>query len=126
TFSVSATGTAPLRYQWQRNGSNLSGATSPSPTLPSTTESDSGARFRVRVSNASGSVLSAEAVLTVEANKAPVATITLPAAGARYRAGDVIPFPGSATDAEDGTLPASAFTWRVDFHHDDHHHPFFP
>ena len=29
-----------------------------------------------------------------------------------------------ATDPEDGTLPASAFTWRVDFHHDTHTHPF--
>src|SRR4029453_18618114 len=28
------------------------------------------------------------------------------------------------SDPEDGTLPASAFTWRVDFHHDTHTHPF--
>ena len=32
-------------------------------------------------------------------------------------------FAGTGSDAEDGALPASAFTWRVDFHHDDHTHP---
>ena len=37
-----------------------------------------------------------------------------------------ITFAGTGTDPEDGTLPASAFTWRVDFHHDTHTHPFMP
>ena len=36
----------------------------------------------------------------------------------------VIAYAGTGTDPEDGTLPASAFTWRVDFHHDTHVHPF--
>ena len=35
-------------------------------------------------------------------------------------------YAGTGTDAEDGTLPASAFTWQVDFHHDTHIHPFVP
>jgi hypothetical protein len=35
----------------------------------------------------------------------------------------VITYTGSATDAEDGTLPASAFSWTVNFHHDSHIHP---
>ena len=38
----------------------------------------------------------------------------------------MINYAGTATDPEDGTLPASAFTWRVDFHHDAHSHPFIP
>ena len=33
-------------------------------------------------------------------------------------------FAGTGTDTEDGTLPASAFTWEVVFHHDTHIHPF--
>jgi hypothetical protein len=40
--------------------------------------------------------------------------------------GDIILYilyAGTASDAEDGDLPASAFRWRVDFHHDDHSHP---
>ena len=55
---------------------------------------------------------------------APVATITQPAAGSLYSGGQTINFAGTATDAEDGTLPASAFTWEVVFHHDTHTHPF--
>ena len=38
----------------------------------------------------------------------------------------MISYAGTATDPENGTLPASAFTWRVDFHHDAHSHPFVP
>ena len=65
-----------------------------------------------------------EAVLTVTANQAPTGTISQPAAGTLYSGGSVITYSGTATDPEDGTLPASAFTWRVDFHHDTHTHPF--
>jgi hypothetical protein len=36
----------------------------------------------------------------------------------------VISYSGSASDFEDGDLSASAFTWKVDFHHDSHIHPF--
>jgi len=57
---------------------------------------------------------------------APVATIAGPAAGATYRAGQSIAFSGSASDAEDGAVPASRLTWWVDFHHDAHFHPFHP
>ncbi|MFP2929775.1 PQQ-dependent sugar dehydrogenase [Pyxidicoccus sp. 3LG] len=126
TFTVEATGTAPLSCQWQRNGVDIPGATSGSLTLPAVTAADSGARFRMRVSNASGSVLSNEAVLTVLPGTAPVATLLTPVAGMLYRATEVISYSGIATDAEDGLLPASAFTWRVDFHHAEHLHPFVP
>ncbi|KPQ45106.1 MAG: Carbohydrate binding domain protein, partial [Candidatus Methanoperedens nitroreducens] len=64
-FSVAATGTAPLTYQWQKNGTNIPGATGASYTTPAITLSDNGARFRVLVSNAWGSVNSNEATLTV-------------------------------------------------------------
>ncbi|QSQ21419.1 PQQ-dependent sugar dehydrogenase [Pyxidicoccus parkwayensis] len=126
TFSVQATGTAPLSYQWQHDGVDMPGKTGPSLSLSLVVLSDSGARLRVRVSNAAGSVLSNEAILTVVAGTAPVATILTPAVGSQYRATQVISFSGSGTDAEEGTLPASAFTWRVDFHHADHLHPFMP
>src|SRR5262249_7650942 len=38
--------------------------------------------------------------------------------------GQVIHFDGSASDAEDPSIPASHFTWQVDFQHDAHVHPF--
>jgi glucose/arabinose dehydrogenase len=126
TFSVRASGQAPLQYQWQRNGVNISGATAPDYTIASVVQGDNGARFRAVVRNTAGSVTSTEAVLTVSANRAPTATITLPAAGTLYSGGMVINHSGTGTDPEQGNLPASAFTWRVDFHHDAHTHPFIP
>lgn len=126
TFTVGATGAPSLRYQWQRNGIDLAGQTSSSLTLTSVSLADSGARFRVRVSNDYGSVLSNEATLAVRNTTAPTATFLLPMEGTLYSAGNTIAYEGRATDAEDGTLPDSAFTWRVDFHHDDHLHPFVP
>ncbi|WP_257461438.1 PQQ-dependent sugar dehydrogenase [Archangium lipolyticum] len=125
TFTVSASGTPPLSYQWQRDGEDLSGQTSASLTL-AVALPDSGAHFRVRVSNDLGSVLSDEALLTVSNDTPPAATITAPAEGTLYTAGSTVHFEGLGTDAEDGVLPDSAFTWRVDFHHDEHLHPFLP
>ena len=122
SFSVTASGTAPLGYQWQRNGANIPGATSPTYSL-TTTAADHGAMFRAVVSNSAGAATSNAATLTVLTNNAPVGTITAPANGAPYRGGQVISFAGTGSDAEEGNLPASAFTWRVDFHHDDHTHP---
>ncbi|MEW5879741.1 MAG: immunoglobulin domain-containing protein [Pseudomonadota bacterium] len=70
TFSVSATGTAPLSYQWQRNGADIAGANGASYTLANAQVSDNGARFRVIVSNGAGSATSREATLTVTAPSA--------------------------------------------------------
>ncbi len=65
TFSVAASGTAPLTYQWQKNGSDITSATAASYTTPVTTTADSGALFRVVVSNTAGSMTSNSAMLTV-------------------------------------------------------------
>ncbi len=124
TFTVAASGSPPLSYQWQRNGVDIAGATSASYSLAGVTATDTNARFRVRVTNGAGSVLSNEATLTVTSNQAPTATIAQPPAGALYSAGQTVPYAGSGSDPEDGALPASAFTWQVDFHHATHVHPF--
>ncbi|MEO7419982.1 MAG: PA14 domain-containing protein, partial [Thermoanaerobaculia bacterium] len=87
---------------------------------------DDGALFSVIVRNAAGRVTSRAARLTVVNGHRPTVTIAAPAAGTLYSGGDTIAFRGSATDAEDGALPPSALTWRVDFHHDAHLHPFLP
>jgi hypothetical protein len=65
TFSVTATGTAPLAYQWRRNGGDINGANSASYTIPATTASDNGAQFAVTVSNSVSSATSSAATLTV-------------------------------------------------------------
>jgi hypothetical protein len=67
TFWVVASGIAPLSYQWKKNGTSISGATSVFYTTPATTTSDSGAAFTVAVSNSRGSVHSSTAALTVSA-----------------------------------------------------------
>ncbi|HEX9223916.1 MAG TPA: hypothetical protein VF860_11330 [Candidatus Acidoferrales bacterium] len=68
SFSVVASGTAPLNYQWQKNGADITGATSSSYMTPVTTTSDSGEMFRVMVSNSAGSATSKAATLTVTAS----------------------------------------------------------
>jgi glucose/arabinose dehydrogenase len=120
TFTVSATGTAPLSYQWKKNGVNITGATSATYTITNVQLSHAGT-YTVTVSNSGGSVTSNPATLTV--TTPPVAAISSPSNGAVFRAGDVISYSGSGTDNEDGSLPATAFTWWVDFHHATHTHP---
>src|SRR6266404_2080206 len=76
TFTVVATGTSPLTYQWKKNGTSISGATSSSYTTPATTSSDNGAQFTVVVSNSAGSVTSNAATLTVNASPQPLQITT--------------------------------------------------
>jgi hypothetical protein len=64
TFSVTASGTAPLTYQWNKNGTAIGGATSSSYTTPATVLADSGASFTVTISNSMGQVTSSAASLT--------------------------------------------------------------
>ena len=122
SFTVAAAGTAPLSYQWQKNGANITGATASTYAIASVVAADAG-QYRAVVSNSVGTATSNAATLTITApNTAPTAQILTPASGTTYVAGTTITFSGSATDAEDGALPASAFVWQVDLHHDTHVH----
>ena len=126
TFTVVASGTDPLNYQWERNHVNIPGATSSSYTLNNAQLSDSGALFRCVVTNSFGSATSNDATLTVTPNNAPTGTINAPVEGTLYSGGETINYSGTGTDPEDVTIPASGFTWQVDLHHDQHVHPFIP
>ncbi len=77
-FSVMASGTAPLSYQWQKNAANISGANGPSYVTPATILADNAATFDVVVSNAAGSVTSQSATLTVNAASAAPTITTQP------------------------------------------------
>ena len=70
TFSVTASGTAPLAYQWFLNGNALTGATSATLTLSNVQTANSGT-YRVDVSNAAGSISSTNATLTVTTTPPP-------------------------------------------------------
>src|SRR5216110_460704 len=104
SFSVSATGAAPLSYQWQKNGSAISGATTATYSTPPTTSADNGAQFKVMVSNARGSATSNAATLTVTATSSvKITTASLPNGQAQVAY--------SATlQATGGTTP---YTWSV-------------
>jgi hypothetical protein len=67
TFSVTAVGTAPLQYQWQKNGSAIAGATDAQYTTPAAVIGDDGSSFTVMVTNSAGSATSNAATLTVTA-----------------------------------------------------------
>ena len=78
TFSVTATGTAPLAYQWKMNGAAIAGATGSTYTTPTETTSNNGAQFTVAVSNAAGTVISNAATLTVTTTPVPPSITTQP------------------------------------------------
>ncbi|HEX5221628.1 MAG TPA: fibronectin type III domain-containing protein, partial [Verrucomicrobiae bacterium] len=63
-FSVAATGSAPLTYQWRFNGANIPGATNNSYTRFNVQPEDAG-HYSVLVANAGGSVISSNALLTL-------------------------------------------------------------
>jgi len=106
TFTVAASGTGPLSYQWQKNGATISGATSSSYVTPATTNADNGAKFIVLVSNSVGSAKSSAAVLTVTSASA-VPSITAQPASQTVAVGQTASFSVTAT----GTAPLS-YQWR--------------
>jgi beta-lactamase superfamily II metal-dependent hydrolase len=102
TFSVTATGTAPLGYQWRFNGVDIADANSASLTITNAQSSDAG-NYSVIVENAAGDVTSANAVLTV---RVPPSITTQPASQT-VTAGGNVTFSVSAS----GTAPLS-YQWR--------------
>ena len=64
TFTVTATGTLPLSYQWRFNGTNLDWATGTAYTCNNAQTKDAGS-YSVVLSNIAGTLASADAVLTV-------------------------------------------------------------
>ncbi|HZV88358.1 MAG TPA: hypothetical protein VFF95_12470 [Candidatus Binatus sp.] len=106
SFSVAATGTAPLNYQWQKNSVAISGATSSTYATPATTSSDNGAQFTVLVSNTAGSATSSAATLTVNAATV-VPSITSQPGSLTVTAGQTASFSVAAT----GTAPLN-YQWQ--------------
>jgi hypothetical protein len=80
TFSVAAGGTAPLNYQWSKNNTAITGATSSSYTTPETAIGDNGATFAVTVSNTAGNITSNAATLTVHSTGTAIAVTIDPLA----------------------------------------------
>ena len=125
TVSFTSTGSAdpegqPITYSW-----TFGDGASSTEANPTHTYTHAG-QYSVRLAVSDG-VNSSQAVpLTIKAGTPPVPQILAPTDGATFRAGDVITFSGTASDAEDGALPASAYTWNIDFLHEGHVHPGIP
>jgi hypothetical protein len=64
-FSVEATGSSPLAYQWKSNGVALAGATTTALVIPSVTAGMSGVNYTVTVTNRAGVATSGNASVTV-------------------------------------------------------------
>ena len=123
SFSVAASGTAPLGYQWQRNGVNIAGATSPTYSLHDDCRRQrrdvprrGQQRRRLRhqqLGDADGA----------DQQRARRARSPRPRTARRTAAGRPSRSRARAPTRRMAPCRASAFTWRVDFHHDDHTHP---
>jgi len=109
SFSVVASGTATLSYQWRKGGTAISGATSATYSISSVATSDAGS-YDVVVSNSEGSVTSSAATLTVTSSSSgTVPTITTQPASLSVTAG------GSATFSVVATSSSSlSYQWRKD------------
>ena len=102
-FTVTATGTAPLKYQWSFNGKKISGATKATYSLSKTTAASAG-NYTVTVSNASGNITSNPAVLTI-LTKPVIAT--QPKA-ASVKKGTTVKFTVKATGS-----PTLSYQWQL-------------
>ena len=71
TFSVTATGTGPLIYQWKKGDTDIPGATSSDYTTPAMSYAGNGALYSVEVSNSAGKATSSSATLTVGKTSTP-------------------------------------------------------
>ena len=100
----------PLTYSWDF-GDGSPASTVANPTHPYTQNGT----FTATVTVGSGGQTSQASTKVVVGHAPPTASITSPAANATYTAGSTIGFTGTATDPADGSLPASAYTWQVDF-----------
>ena len=110
----------PLTYSWNFGDNTASALANPTHTY------NTAGPYTVRLTVSDGVNSTISSPLTVSAGTRPTVSILAPTDATTFRAGDVITFAGTATDAEDGTLPASAYTWNIDFLHDTHVHPGAP
>ncbi len=103
-----------LTYSWDLNGDGVFGdSTLVNPAFTYTTAGAYAVQLRVTDSRSASTTTGT----TIVAGTRPVATINAPSAALTWKVGDPINFSGSATDAEDGALPATALTWTVILHH---------
>jgi glucose/arabinose dehydrogenase/PKD repeat protein len=110
----------PLSYSWTFGDNTTSTAANPTHTYATA------GQYTARLTVSDGTNATLAPPVTINAGNPPTATVTSPIDGTFFNAGDVISFSGTGTDPDDGTMPASAFTWNIDFLHEGHVHPGTP
>jgi glucose/arabinose dehydrogenase/regulation of enolase protein 1 (concanavalin A-like superfamily) len=98
-----------LSYSWDF-GDGSAPSTDPNPSHVYGADG----RYTATLTVNNGSLTNTASMTVVAGNTPPTATIVSPVAGASFSGGQTISFSGSASDAIDGTLPASAYTWQAD------------
>ncbi len=115
----------PLTYSWDLNGDGTFGdstAAQPSFTYTQTRT----VTVRLRVTDGPGATSVGAVVVNAGNNSPPVPVINTPGSAFTWRVGDPVSFSGSATDPQDGTLPASSLSWELVMNHcpsNCHAHP---
>ena len=105
----------PLSYSWDLNGDGTFGDATAS--TASYTYTTAGVYHpSLRVTDDQG-VSDTTSITVTAGNTAPIAVVDSPASSLTWKVGDTITFSGHATDAQDGTLPASALSWSFILHH---------
>jgi PKD repeat protein len=100
----------PLTYSWNfGDGSPISASANPSHSYTSN------GTYAATLTVNNGTSTGQATTQIVVGHSPPVASLLTPTIGSKYNAGQTVSFSGSATDATDGTEPASAFSWQVDF-----------
>jgi glucose/arabinose dehydrogenase len=107
----------PLTYLWTFGDGATSTAANPTHTYTRA------GPYTARLEVSDGTTTTQAPPIAISAGSVPTASVQTPVNGSLFRAGDIISFSGTGTDIEDGSLPASAFTWGIDFLHDGHVHP---
>jgi PKD repeat protein len=104
-----------LTYAWDLDGDGaFDDSTSATPTFTYTSPATVTVGLRV---TDPGGLTDTDSVVVSASNTPPVPVINTPAAGTTWEVGEQISFSGSASDAQDGTEPASRLSWQLTIRH---------
>ncbi|HYH00908.1 MAG TPA: PQQ-dependent sugar dehydrogenase [Terriglobales bacterium] len=111
-----------LTYSWDLNGDGVFGdSTIPQPSFTYTSSGNFQVRLRV-TDDQNGTGTSNPITISV-GNTAPVPRISNPSTSKLWYVGQNISFSGSATDTQDGSIPASRMQWSLSLVHCDYFNP---
>ena len=105
-----------LSYDWDLDGDGqFNDSTLQKPTFQYPVAGTYNVRLKV-TDQRGGSDISDPIPILADAGN-PTATILAPTSALTWKVGDIVVFSGQGTDPQDGTLPASALSWKIIIHH---------